>query len=158
MRRVPARFLDYSAGPMPLFRFSFLSFFTSMFLHGGFLHIIGNMWYLWVFGDNVEDRLGRFRFPIFYLVCGLIAGGMHLLFNSGSHLPSIGASGAIAGVLGAYLVSFPRARILTLIPIFIFIQIIELPAVLVLGFWFLIQFFNGTASIVMSSETAGGVA
>jgi len=155
---VPARFLDYSEGPINLFRFSFLPFITSMFLHGGFLHIIGNMWYLWVFGDNVEDRMGRFRFPVFYITCGLIGGWMHQLFNSGSNLPSIGASGAIAGVLGAYLVSFPRARILTLVPIFIFIQIIELPAVLVLGFWFLIQFFNGTASIVMSSQTAGGVA
>ncbi len=155
---VPERFLDLSHGFASMIRYSFIPFFTSMFLHGGFMHIIGNLWYLWVFGDNVEDRLGRVRFPVFYLACGLIAGWMHQVFNAGSSLPSIGASGAIAGVLGAYLISFPKARILTLVPIFIFIQIIELPALLVLGFWFLIQFFNGTASIVLSSETAGGVA
>lgn len=155
---VPARFLDFSEGWQAFFQYSFLSFFTSTFLHGGLLHLIGNMWYLWIFGDNVEDLMGRWRFPLFYLTCGWIAGWMHLFFNAGSPLPSIGASGAIAGVLGAYLVSYPRARILTLVPIFFFLQIIELPAIIVLGFWFLIQFFNGTAAIVIASETSGGVA
>ncbi len=155
---VPSLFLDFSHGPVGAIHHSFFTFFSSIFLHGGFLHLIGNMWYLWIFGDNVEDRMGRIRFPLFYITCGLIAGWMHLLFNHGSNVPSIGASGAIAGVLGAYLVTFPHARILTLVPIFIFLQIIELPAVIVLGFWFLIQFFNGTAAIVSASETTGGIA
>ena len=108
-------------------------FFTSMFLHGGWLHLIGNMWYLWIFGDNVEDRLGHFTFLIFYLLCGLGAGIVHTVLNYNTRVPSIGASGAIAGVLGAYVMSYPNARVLTLIPIFVFVQIIEIPALIVLG-------------------------
>ena len=130
--------------------FPFLSF---MFLHGGFVHLIGNMWYLWIFGDNVEDRLGRIKFVIFYLICGIGSAIVHVYFNSQSEVPCVGASGAIAGVLGAYMVTFPRARVLVLIPLFIVWQTIELPAIIVLGFWFLIQFFSGTASI---SSTHGG--
>jgi len=133
--------------------FPFLSF---MFLHGGFVHLIGNMWYLWIFGDNVEDRLGRIKFVIFYLICGIGSAIVHVYFNSQSEVPCVGASGAIAGVLGAYMVTFPRARVLVLIPLFIVWQTIELPAIIVLGFWFLIQFFSGTASI--SSTHGGGVA
>ena len=133
--------------------FPFLSF---MFLHGGFVHLIGNMWYLWIFGDNVEDRLGRIKFVIFYLICGIGSAIVHVYFNSQSGVPCVGASGAIAGVLGAYMVTFPRARVLVLIPLFIVWQTIELPAIIVLGFWFLIQFFSGTASI--SSTHGGGVA
>jgi membrane associated rhomboid family serine protease len=133
-------------------------FFTSMFLHGGWLHLIGNMWYLWIFGDNVEDRLGHFTYLIFYLLCGLGAGIVHTILNYNVVVPSIGASGAIAGVLGAYLVSYPGARILTLIPIFIFMQIIEIPAVIVLGFWFIMQFLSGTASLAAATANAGGVA
>jgi membrane associated rhomboid family serine protease len=133
-------------------------FFTSMFLHGGWLHLIGNMWYLWIFGDNVEDRLGHFTYLIFYLLCGLGAGIVHTILNYDVVVPSIGASGAIAGVLGAYLVSYPGARILTLIPIFIFMQIIEIPAVIVLGFWFIMQFLSGTASLASATANAGGVA
>ena len=133
--------------------FPFLSF---MFLHGGFVHLIGNMWYLWIFGDNVEDRLGRVKFIIFYLICGIGSAIVHVYFNSQSEVPCVGASGAIAGVLGAYMVTFPRARVLVLIPLFIVWQTIELPAIIVLGFWFLIQFFSGTASI--SSTHGGGVA
>jgi membrane associated rhomboid family serine protease len=132
-------------------------YFTSMFLHGGWLHLIGNMWYLWIFGDNIEDRLGHFTYLIFYLLCGIGAGIFHTFLNYNTTVPSIGASGAIAGVLGAYLVSYPRARVLTLVPIFIFIQFIEIPAIIVLGFWFVIQFFSGAASFGGSPE-AGGVA
>jgi len=134
-------------------------FFTSMFLHGGWLHLIGNMLYLWIFGDNVEDRLGHFRYLVFYLLCGIGAGFAHTIMNPITTIPSVGASGAIAGVLGAYVVSYPGARVLTLVPIFIFIQFIELPAWLVLGLWFLTQFLSGTASLaVTTSANTGGVA
>src|SRR5689334_8734753 len=135
-----------------------LTVLTSMFMHGGFTHILGNMWFLWIFGDNVEDRLGHFTYLIFYLLCGLGAGIVHTILNYNVDVPSIGASGAIAGVLGAYLVSYPGARILTLIPIFIFMQIIEIPAIIVLGFWFIMQFLSGTASLASATANAGGVA
>ncbi len=131
-------------------------FFTSMFLHGGWMHVISNMWYLWIFGDNIEDRLGRGRFFIFYILCGLAAGVAHLLLNADSKIPTVGASGAIAGIMGAYVVLYPRARVQTLIPIFIFIQFIEIPAFFFLGFWVLLQFFQGTASLM--SADSGGVA
>ena len=129
---------------------------TSIFLHGGWLHLLGNMWYLWIFGDNVEDRLGHFRFLVFCLLCGLSAGAAQVLANPYSGLPTIGASGAIAGVLGAYMICFPMARILTLVPIFFFFQFIELPAFLVLFFWFILQFFNGT--LALAAPVMGGVA
>jgi membrane associated rhomboid family serine protease len=117
------------------------------------------MWYLWIFGDNVEDRVGHLKFLFFYLLCGLGAGVVHTVLNAETSIPSVGASGAIAGVLGAYLVSYPFARVLTLVPIFIFIQIIEIPALIVLGMWFLLQFFYGTAALaVTTTEDAGGVA
>ncbi len=134
-------------------------FFTSMFLHGGWLHLIGNMWYLWIFGDNVEDKLGHFRYLIFYLLCGLGAAMVHTILNANTAIPTVGASGAIAGVLGAYAVTYPTARVLTLVPIFVFIQIIEIPALIVLGFWFLMQLLEGTASLaVRTSANTGGVA
>ncbi len=137
----------------------FAPFITSMFLHGGWLHLIGNMWYLWIFGPGVEDRLGHFRFLPFYMLCGIGAGIVHTIMNADATIPTVGASGAIAGVLGAYVVSYPFARVLTLIPIFIFIQFIEIPAVIVLGFWFLMQFLSGTASLAVStSANTGGVA
>jgi membrane associated rhomboid family serine protease len=136
-----------------------LPLFTSMFLHGGWLHFLGNMLYLWVFGDNVEDRLGHFRFLIFYLVCGLAAAALHIVTNSTSRVPTVGASGAIAGVLGAYLVLFPRARVLTLVPIFFFFQLMELPAVIFIGIWFIIQFFSGAFSLTVGSGgNLGGTA
>ncbi len=116
------------------------------------------MWYLWIFGDNIEDRLGHFAYLIFYLVCGLGAGIVHTVLNSQTTVPSVGASGAIAGVLGAYMLSYPFARVLTLVPIFIFLQVIEIPAVLLLVFWFLMQFLYGTASLASTSANAGGVA
>lgn len=132
--------------------------FSSMFLHGGWLHLGGNMLYMWVFGDNVEDKLGHARFIGFYLLCGLASAILHILIGPSSIVPTIGASGAIAGVLGAYIVMFPRARVVTLIPIFIFIHIAELPALLVLGFWFVLQFFNGVLAIGDAGGQLGGIA
>lgn len=120
---------------------------TCMFLHGGWLHIIGNMWSLYLFGDNVEDRLGSGRFLIFYLFTGLAANLTHFVTQPGSMVPTLGASGAIAGVMGAYVVLFPRARVLTLVPIFIFIYIVEVPAVVFLGLWFFIQLLSGLATV-----------
>lgn len=154
---VPGYITAYTSGADVPVRRVFLPFFTSMFLHGGWMHLIGNMWYLWIFGDNVEDRLGHVRFLAFFVVCGVMANGAHYVFNAASGLPAIGASGAVAGVLGAYLISYPRARILVLLPLFLFIQFIELPALIVLGFWFVLQFLNGAASVVRSTAT-GGVA
>lgn len=116
-----------------------LTIFSSMFLHGGFLHIFGNMLYLWIFGNNIEDSLGHFRFFLFYLMCGLFAGVAQIVTGPDSPVPMIGASGAIAGVLGAYLILFPGARILTLVFIIIFVKVIRIPALIVLGFWFFIQ-------------------
>src|SRR6058998_2894213 len=150
---VPARFWVAPFYPPNLIRI-----LISMFLHGGWLHLGGNMLYLWIFGDNVEDRLGHVKYVIFYLLCGLAATISHALLNPDSRLPSIGASGAIAGVLGAYLILYPKARVTTLIPIFVFITVRELPAVLVLGLWFVLQFFVGVASIGVPEESAGGVA
>jgi membrane associated rhomboid family serine protease len=122
-----------------------LTLFSSMFLHGGFLHLIGNMLYLWIFGNNIEDTLGHFRFLIFYLLVGLSAALVQVLSDPQSTTPMIGASGAVAGILGAYLLLFPQARILTLMFIFIFIRMIRIPALIVLGFWFLVQLLSITS-------------
>jgi len=130
---------------------------TSMFLHGGWMHVIGNMWSLWIFGDNVEDRLGHARFLVFYLLCGIVAGLGQVAVEPLARIPIIGASGAIAGVMGAYIVLFPRSRVLTLVPLLIFWDIIELPAILVLGFWFLSQLINAGA-IATTASVGGGVA
>jgi membrane associated rhomboid family serine protease len=154
---VPAAVFSWPQSNLPITAV-LVPFFTSMFLHGGWLHLIGNMWYLWIFGDNVEDRLGHFNYLVFYLLCGLGAGIVHTILNYNIVLPSVGASGAIAGVLGAYVVSYPFARVLTLIPIFIFWQIIEIPALIVLGLWFVLQFFYGTASLAAANAGGGGVA
>ena len=135
-----------------------IPYFTSMFLHAGWLHLIGNMWYLWIFGDNVEDRLGHGPFLLFYLLAGLGAGGVHTALNYYVTIPSVGASGAIAGVLGAYLLLYPFARILTLIPLFFFWPIIEIPAIIVLGFWFIMQFQSGASSLAVADPSTGGVA
>ena len=126
--------------------------FTSMFLHGGFFHLAGNMLYLWIFGNNIEDSMGHIKFIVFYLICGIAAVFAHTIVNPGSKLPMIGASGAIAGVLGAYILLFPRARVLTLVPIVFFIRIIEIPALIIIGFWIVIQFLSGA----MSASVAGG--
>lgn len=121
--------------------------FTSMFLHGGFSHILGNMLYLYIFGDNVEDRFGHLLYLFFYILFGIVAVLLQFIFNPLSDLPMLGASGAVSGVMGAYFIFYPRARVITLIPIFIFIQFIEVPAFFFLFFWFLIQFLYGTLSI-----------
>lgn len=128
---------------------------TSMFMHGGLMHILGNLWYLWIFGDNIEGRLGKFSFLIFYLFSGLVAAFAQILTNPNGVVPMVGASGAISGVLGAYLVLYPYGRVLTLIPLpFFLTRLIELPAIVLLGFWFVLQFFGGLASTV----GGGGVA
>lgn len=128
----------------------YLPLLTNLFLHGGWLHIIGNLWYLKIFGDNVEDRLGHGNFLVFYLLCGVIANLVQVMIDPASNVPTIGASGAISGVLGAYFISFPFAKVSTLVPIFFFITVIEIPAMLFLGFWFLLQLQSGTASLYMA--------
>jgi membrane associated rhomboid family serine protease len=135
-----------------------LTLLTSMFLHGSWMHVIGNMWYLWIFGDNVEDRVGHGRFIVFYLLCGIAAALGQIVIDPESTLPTIGASGAIAGIMGAYFVLYPRSRVLTLIPLVIFWEVIEVPATLLLGFWFLMQLFSAGAIAVTSSTGGGGVA
>jgi membrane associated rhomboid family serine protease len=131
---------------------------TCMFLHGGWMHLIGNMWFLWIFGDNIEDALGHFQYLVFYLLCGVAAGLAHVVANLNSPVPTIGASGAIAGVMGAYLVKFPRARITTLVPVVIFFTTFDLPAAFLLAYWFLIQLFSGVGSVASSHITEHGVA
>ena len=129
---------------------------TSMFLHGGWMHLLSNMLYLWIFGNNIEDILGRVRFILFYLLCGIVASLAQVLVNPEAVVPTIGASGAVAGVLGAYLVLFPNARIQSLVFVFYFVRLVEIPAIIVLGLWFILQFFNGLASVGM--QQMGGVA
>jgi membrane associated rhomboid family serine protease len=135
-----------------------LTLFTSMFLHGGWLHLIGNMLFLWVFGRNIEDLIGGPSFLAFYILCGLGAGVVHVIVNAYSRQPTIGASGAIAGVMGAYLIKFPRSRIVTLIFIFIFFTTAEIPAAFILLYWFAIQFFSGFGSLASTDYSGGGIA
>jgi membrane associated rhomboid family serine protease len=151
---VPAAALD----EQPLFpdKQPYLAVLFSMFFHGSILHLGGNMLFLWIFGNNIEDRLGKVRYLIFYLVTGLAAAAAHIATQPESIIPVVGASGAIAGVMGAYLVLFPRARVLTLIPLFIFIQFVYLPAYLVLGAWFLLQFLTDVDSGVAVMAHIGG--
>ncbi len=134
-----------------------ISYLTANFLHGGWLHIIGNMWALWIFGDNVEDRMGHVRFAVFYLLCGIAAGMVHLFTNPHSTIPTVGASGAIAGVMGAYFILFPRSRVIVLVPILIFPFFFEVPAVFYIGFWAFMQVFSGTLSLA-DARAVGGVA
>jgi len=138
-----------TGSPCPLY-----TLFTSMFIHGGWLHIIGNMWYLWLFGDNVEDRLGRIRFLIFYVLCGFVAGLAHVAMSPSSTAPTVGASGAVAGVMGAYLLLYPRAGIVTLVPIFFFFPVIVVPAYFFLVLWFLLQFYSGAGAVAGQSQVA----
>jgi membrane associated rhomboid family serine protease len=133
----------------------FLSIFTSIFLHGGWMHLIGNMWFLWIFGNNIEEAMGGLRYLLFYLICGFLASVAHILFNLSSALPSIGASGAIAGVLGAYMMLYPRAKVLTMIFLLFFIRFLWIPAGFVLGFWFVIQVWSGSLA---GGQAGGGVA
>jgi membrane associated rhomboid family serine protease len=131
---------------------------SAMFLHGGWMHLLGNMLYLYIFGDNVEGTLGRGRYLLFYLACGALSFLAQIAFQSNSMVPNIGASGAIAGVLGAYFLLFPKARILTLVPLFFFFPLVEIPAFFFLGIWFLLQFMSGAATIGRTSALTGGVA
>jgi membrane associated rhomboid family serine protease len=158
---IPARYFHpvYARGIQPAQPADLIiPLFTSMFLHAGWLHLVGNMLYLWIFGDNVEDRLGHGRYFLFYLLCGIAAAAAHILANPASRLPSLGASGAIAGVLSAYLISYPRARVQVLVPLFLLFPIIEVPAVFFLGFWFVQQFLSGVASLGVPAYQTGGVA
>jgi membrane associated rhomboid family serine protease len=143
---VPSRFLANPAG-------DFLTIFTSMFMHGGWLHIGGNMLYLWIFGDNVEDRFGHLRYLVFYLLCGIAATFAQLAFSLGSSIPNLGASGAIAGVLGAYLLLFPQRKVTVMVGS----GVTQMPALIVIGLWFVLQLFSGIGSIASSADT-GGVA
>jgi membrane associated rhomboid family serine protease len=139
--------------------FSWVNVLTSMFVHGGLLHVGGNMWFLWIFGDNVEDRMGHGRYVVFYLLCGAAAAFAQTAMSPESTVPMVGASGAIAGVMGAYFVLYPRSRVVTLVPIFFFFQIIEVPAIFFLGIWFLMQFLSGVGSIAtVAARNSGGVA
>ena len=148
---IPARFPAFLAGHVS-FVGAFLPLFTSMLLHSGLMHILGNMLFLWIFGDNVEDFFGHFTYLLFYLICGVGSGLLHVLFNLNSSLPTLGASGAISGVMGAYLVLYPTSRVLTLV----FIFLVPIPAVFILGYWFLIQFVEGVGSLGAIAQ--GGVA
>jgi membrane associated rhomboid family serine protease len=148
---IPRRFFGWRGEPLAVERWRPL--FTAMFLHANLLHLVSNLWFLWVFGDGVEDRLGHARYLLFYVVCGVASFLVYGLSLPGSPVPALGASGAISGVLGAYLYFFARARILTLVPVVIIPWLVEVPAFVFLGVWFLLQFFYGT-----SSPTAGGVA
>jgi len=143
---VPSRFLANPAADFP-------TLFTSMFMHAGWVHLGGNMLYLWIFGDNVEDRLGHGTFTVFYFLCGLAATFAQLMFSGGSHVPNLGASGAIAGVLGSYILLFPQGRVRVLQGQ----QVVQMPALLVIGFWIVLQLFSGIGSISNSADT-GGVA
>ena len=139
-------------------RFHYSSIFTSMFIHGGWLHIAGNMWFLWIFGRGVEDLIGHYKYLLLYVACGIAAALLFVALDANSTVPTIGASGAIAGVMGAYLIKFPRARIVTLVFIFIFITTLDIPAAFLLLYWFAIQFFNGVGSIGYSQVSSGNVA
>ncbi len=152
---VPARYTDPH---WPEHAISYWPFITNMFLHGGWMHLIGNMWTLWIFGDNVEDTLGHFRYLIFYFLCGITASITHVIFSHSTTVPAIGASGAIAGVMGAYFLLFPHSRIIAFIPIFFFPWFIEVPAVFYFGFWFLSQLLSGTITNIVAPRMGGGIA
>lgn len=154
---VPERTLFILFEAPQYLHFALIPFGTSIFLHGGWFHLLGNMLYLHIFGNNVEDALGHLRYLVFYIGSGVAASLVHLAAHPTSEIPTIGASGAIAGIMGAYFLLFPHSRIVTLVPIFFFIQIVELPAFIFLGFWFLIQFLSGSFSLA-SSGSASGVA
>jgi len=155
---VPFRISQALAGHHYTLQQALIPLFTCMFLHGGFLHIIGNMWFLWIFGANVEDRMGPLPYLIFYLICGIGSGVAEVAFSWGSHVPSIGASGAISGVLGAYIVLFPKSRILSLVPLLIIWFLWKVPAVIFIGLWFIMQFLSGVISLGAQSAAVGGVA
>ena len=145
-------FSQYGLVPAKL---HYMDLLTSMFLHGGWMHLIGNMWFLWLYGDNVEDILGRKKYLLFYLVCGIAAGLTQVLVSGESRVPTVGASGAIAGVMGASLIKFPRSKIVTLVPLFVFVTTMDIPAVFILLYWFAIQFFSGVGNLGSANSTGG---
>jgi len=156
---VPARILQ----PVWAYRVGFppgapMTLITSMFLHGSWFHLISNMWAMWLFGDNVEDRLGHFRYTVFYFLCGIGAMLTHVFLNPTSTVPAVGASGAIAGVMGAYFIFFPFARMIVVFPVLFYPMFFELPAVLYLGLWFFSQIVGGTASLAIGTQRGGGIA
>ena len=155
---VPARYTASEVAQYFTFSEQVFALFSSMFLHGGWLHLLGNMWTLWIFGDNVEDRLGRTNYILLYLAGGIAAALMHIFTNAGSLVPTVGASGAIAGIMGAYFRFYPFARIETLIPPFFFGPTFVLPAIVFLGWWFLLQFFNGAMSLGTHGAAVSGIA
>ena len=138
--------------------FHFVNVLTSMFLHGGWMHVLGNMWFLWIFGDNIEDILGHGKYLVFYLLCGIAAGMTQTLFSPDSRVPMVGASGAIAGVMGAYLIKFPHSQIRTLLFIVFFITTFDVPAWVMLIYWFGIQLLNGVGTVGNSAASQGGTA
>lgn len=145
----------FSSSPNTGFYDRSYPFFSSMFLHGGWLHLIGNMLFLYIFGDNVEGRMGHFKYLVFYIICGLAAAVFQFVTNINSDIPMVGASGAISGVLGAYITFYPRSKILTLVPIFFFIQLIHIPAAVFIFIWFIIQFLSGVSTLGVPKETGG---
>jgi hypothetical protein len=155
---IPARYTNADIASHFTIAQQIFSFFSSMFLHGGWIHLLGNMWTLWIFGDNVEDRLGRARYIALYLAGGIAAALLHIFTNPGSLVPTIGASGAIAAVMGAYFRFYPHARVEAVIPPFFFGPTLVLPAVLFLGWWFLLQFFNGAVSLGARGQGFSGIA
>jgi membrane associated rhomboid family serine protease len=155
---IPAVYTDPQVGHFYTASQKIFAFFSSMFLHGGWLHLLGNMWVLWIFGDNVEDRLGRTRYVMLYLAGGIAAALLHIFTNANSPVPTVGASGAIAAIMGAYFRFYPFARVETLVPPFFFGPTFVLPAVLFLGVWFLLQFFNGAMSLGARGHGVNGVA
>jgi len=155
---IPARSTSFVSGGPVGFSGGILPLFTSMFLHGGWMHLIGNMWFLWLFGDNVEDRIGHGRYLMLYLAGGLAGALTHWFFNLNSIVPTVGASGAIAAVMGAYLITFPGARIRTLVPVFIFLTWFDVPAYVILIYWLLLQLLSGVASVAVTDPMQGGVA
>ncbi len=156
---VPAELTGELTGRATTVDPEWLTLFTSQFLHGGFLHLGGNMLYLWVFGNNIEDQLGHVKFLIFYLACGALAGLSQWIFEPSSTIPTLGASGAIAGIMGAYIIRFPRAKIVTLVPLFIIMTTFRVPAIFFLGFWFVQQAFYSALSLGATADMgSGGVA
>ena len=152
---VPRRYTEPGWGELVGFPSTYWPFVTHMFLHAGWLHFLGNVWTLWIFGDNVEDRMGSLRFLVFYFACGIIAGSAQMLATPNSAIPSIGASGAIAGVMGAYFLLFPHARVITLVPLLFYPLFFELPAVVYLGIWFWMQLFSGSLALARPDQVGG---
>lgn len=156
---VPSQFAGFFAGEPLGIRVALMPLFTSLFLHGGWLHLVGNMWFLWLYGDNVEDRTGHFKFLLLYLAGGVAGGLAHVYAGPHSAVPTLGASGAIAAVMGAYLITFPRARVHTLVPIIIYLARFELPAYFILMYWLALQTLSGVAALGSADAALqGGVA